>query len=468
MVSSASCPHCQKAFAINPKLSGRSVKCSRCGGKFRMPEQTLPPPIPPAVPNSKRASRPNRIKSNTVAVALLARSVVSQLGFSSLTDRSIRWTPSRKWIFIACTILLLLIAATIHSAINRRATETTPQQLEAIQHTIDETNAFVEKSQQENVQLEEQKRINESHKAAVEQERTRALEAYKEAINQSFLADKRREEVFAKIPIEKLVGKRVIIQPQPPGKIKESPYSSSIYYETGKRDIFGRNVVMTAKKEEILGKSATIEAVEPIKDGETSFLDHGPYRLALQIDGIDRIHYIMSVNNVPGDDFEGVCNLDHFENAKKEWQGKRIWLQMRRLMQMDNSMTGYRTVSVDKYSPATVTNVAVGYDVEKPIRIEVALDSGIIGFCDIDPVNARDVLGDYDPLFTCRDDVKRAIRRETVTVGMNSDEVHLSVGMPDHVNRTTNVFGTTEQRVYRGPRLMYVYLEADIVKSIQE
>ncbi len=58
-----------------------------------------------------------------------------------------------------------------------------------------------------------------------------------------------------------------------------------------------------------------------------------------------------------------------------------------------------------------------------------------------------------------------------VQIGMTADEVHIALGWPYYgVNRTTTVYGRHEQWVYSwygGMDVEYVYLDNDIVTSIQ-
>jgi hypothetical protein len=61
---------------------------------------------------------------------------------------------------------------------------------------------------------------------------------------------------------------------------------------------------------------------------------------------------------------------------------------------------------------------------------------------------------------------KRAIKRQGASIGMSKDEVlESSWGHPEHINRTTNAYGTREQWVYGGGN--YLYFENGVLTSIQ-
>jgi hypothetical protein len=57
--------------------------------------------------------------------------------------------------------------------------------------------------------------------------------------------------------------------------------------------------------------------------------------------------------------------------------------------------------------------------------------------------------------------------KKSVSIGMNTLQLIISMGYPDKINKTTNSYGTSAQWVYRDYD-MYVYLDDGIVTSYQD
>ncbi|MCP1309956.1 stalk domain-containing protein [Paenibacillus tyrfis] len=77
-----------------------------------------------------------------------------------------------------------------------------------------------------------------------------------------------------------------------------------------------------------------------------------------------------------------------------------------------------------------------------------------------------------DPLaqFDWPESVKAGIRQQKVRVGMTQEQVLMSWGKPDDINKTTGSFGTFEQWVYRGPSIgtgNYLYFTDGVLTSTQ-
>lgn len=62
------------------------------------------------------------------------------------------------------------------------------------------------------------------------------------------------------------------------------------------------------------------------------------------------------------------------------------------------------------------------------------------------------------------------IMAHKVVLGMTTEEVKLSWGRPDDINRTSNVYTTSEQWVYRGDNFKnsYLYFNDGILETIQD
>lgn len=61
-------------------------------------------------------------------------------------------------------------------------------------------------------------------------------------------------------------------------------------------------------------------------------------------------------------------------------------------------------------------------------------------------------------------ELEATIKSHKVFIGMTADDARKSWGKPNHVNRTRNTFGTSEQWVYGSN---YLYVENGIVTSLQ-
>lgn len=62
----------------------------------------------------------------------------------------------------------------------------------------------------------------------------------------------------------------------------------------------------------------------------------------------------------------------------------------------------------------------------------------------------------------------KKIVEKYIEIGWTSVMCRVSLGTPDHINRTTNRWGTHEQWVYKDSRYKYLYFENDILTGIQE
>jgi hypothetical protein len=66
---------------------------------------------------------------------------------------------------------------------------------------------------------------------------------------------------------------------------------------------------------------------------------------------------------------------------------------------------------------------------------------------------------------TAKDRAER--KKRGVSIGMTKDEVlESSWGRPDHLNTTTNVYGSSEQWVYQRYKNGYLYFKDGILTSI--
>ena len=61
------------------------------------------------------------------------------------------------------------------------------------------------------------------------------------------------------------------------------------------------------------------------------------------------------------------------------------------------------------------------------------------------------------------------IKQGKIRVGMTKEQVRISWGNPNDINRTTTMYGTREQWVYKGYDYDrdYVYFDGDICTTIQ-
>ena len=137
------------------------------------------------------------------------------------------------------------------------------------------------------------------------------------------------------------------------------------------------------------------------------------------------------------------------------------------------------SVKMNKYSPVKVTDVAVGFRNESPVRFILQTQRGEEGYLDanLSGTNASDTLAGFDQfdkkffmtdprkLYPWTPQVWNAIEDEKIFVGMTKEQVTMSWGEPLSINQTVTGAGKSEQWVFRNHR--FAYFHGGVMTSAQ-
>lgn len=159
---------------------------------------------------------------------------------------------------------------------------------------------------------------------------------------------------------------------------------------------------------------------------------------------------------------EGLTPISGIDEARRLYQGKTLWIRAEALS-ADHGVTAKQVfVKVRRYSPVQVLDILVSTKKEAPVRFILQTEEGKHGFIDarmgsseIDPETPLDrrfnsLFLTEDPRTTYRwsTEVWSLIKEKQVRIGMTTEQVEMSLGVPRGIV-TTQLMGTvTEQWTY--------------------
>jgi len=164
----------------------------------------------------------------------------------------------------------------------------------------------------------------------------------------------------------------------------------------------------------------------------------------------------------------GIALVEDLDQARAHWVGQTLWCKEMFLSSYDGQTDNLKTIKLKKYSPVKVIDVAVGWGEERPVRFILQTAAGEQGFLDINLSgtnvypSARDLFR-FENVFLVEDPRKTykwppriwsAIENNQVVTGMTAEQVRLSWGEPEKINKPASVSATSEQWVYDGGRIL--------------
>jgi hypothetical protein len=147
----------------------------------------------------------------------------------------------------------------------------------------------------------------------------------------------------------------------------------------------------------------------------------------------------------------GLALFDDIHNARQQWLGKTFWGREGRLSIYDEQTGAVSFITIKKYSPLKIVDVAAGWNEEKPVRFVLETADGKRGFVDLN-LSGTNVFKDtrhlnhFEHCFVTEDPRKARkwdpqvwvlIENGQIGAGMTAEEVKMSWGEPDKVTRTT-------------------------------
>jgi hypothetical protein len=256
---------------------------------------------------------------------------------------------------------------------------------------------------------------------------------------------------FDYIPIENWVGHKFLILPSISKKGEH----------LGFRDSNGAH----PSKAEIVGKICTVTKVTGERFKEVTF----------KMDDSGEIY----IANAYNDTINDIVLLADLENARSKWLGKTLWFVDTEIKTFDSDTNDYGSIAVKRNSPLKVVNIVAGWDSDAPIWFILQTLSGEEGFINIhvsdtnvsesfrDICRFEDYFLEEDPRKTYKWDEKiwSAIDKGEVFLGMTKQQVIMSWGKPERINRTVISSSTSEQWVYGR---VYLYFDNGILTSFQD
>lgn len=262
-------------------------------------------------------------------------------------------------------------------------------------------------------------------------------------------------ELFAYIPIKDWQGLRFIFLPKPKSLQK---YGYLDFYTKADR-------YYEASYDEYVGRIIEVIEVE-YQNGlwEVMFKTEDTQEVLLAIAYSDSINDIGLVSDI--------------ENARNKWAGKVLWINKTKISTYNSDSGEIGSISTKKLSPVKVKNIVAGWDNYSPVRLILETNDGKTGFLDVnvsgtnisktlkDNFRFKDYFYEVNPRTTYdwKEKVWNAIERESVFVGMTKEQVKISWGEPENINKTIATYGTREQWVYSSN---YLYFEENKLTSIQ-
>lgn len=259
--------------------------------------------------------------------------------------------------------------------------------------------------------------------------------------------------------IQDLVGEKILFLPQISGTSSKEYWS--IYVGIFSDSVSERKHASYAQ---LAGKTAL---VTKIVEG------HFP-KIVFQLENGDLYSAFASKDSI-----EEIAPLNDLDYAQKKFIGTTLWIKKNSLSIFDAKNNKYGAITIKKYIPVKVMDIAAGMTNNAPIRFILQTNSGEIGFTDIDlsGTNVSPIYKDhdrFDKYFFTTDPRKTykwsqkvwsSIESEKVFIGMSAEQAKMSWGEPETVNRTTTGRNRHEQWVYGSHT--YLYFENNTLTTIQ-
>lgn len=244
--------------------------------------------------------------------------------------------------------------------------------------------------------------------------------------------------VFPYRPFDAWMGQRLIFLPGPRAS------QDNIY-----DDFYGKPT-----RRQYAGRIAKVVSVEDFSG-----------RVHLELEMEDSKEHLRARVSPGKESLTGLALLDDINNARQQWLGKTLWCREGRLSIYDQQTDAVGFVTIKKYSPVKIIEVAAGWNEEKPVRFTLETADGKRGFVDLnlsgtnvfkqarhlnrlehcfliaDPRTARK----WDP------QIWALVENGQIAAGMTAEEVRMSWGEPDKITRTA----TGEQWTYRAGTLIF-------------
>lgn len=184
-----------------------------------------------------------------------------------------------------------------------------------------------------------------------------------------------------------------------------------------------------------------------------------------------------------GGTIDGLASADLIDAARSRYLAKTLWPSDSELGTYNATTDEMDFISIPRYEPLMVTEVAVSTERDAPIRLIVKTLDGRAGFVDlalndtnVDPSLAsyhriEDHLLEMDPRTVAgeSDEVWAAIKGRKVLLNMTPEQVILSRGKPNQINRTETAEGKSEQWVYRAAsKNFHIYFRGGRVTATEQ
>ncbi|MCC8409784.1 hypothetical protein LJ707_12665 [Mucilaginibacter sp. UR6-1] len=193
-------------------------------------------------------------------------------------------------------------------------------------------------------------------------------------------------------------------------------------------------------------------------------------------------HFIDSLgNDYVSDLLNGYINklvpVYDIEQARKLFLDKILWLNQTEIYIFDEIKQSYSPIKNLRFEQVTVIDIVVSYNSSVPIRFILKNKKGEIGLMDV-IVSGTNSSPEYlfkhrfanifftkDPKLTYKytPAMWAKIKAGVTEIGMTEDQVKLSRGFPDKINRSTGA-GTADQWIYGES---YLYFRNGKLTSIQ-
>lgn len=164
----------------------------------------------------------------------------------------------------------------------------------------------------------------------------------------------------------------------------------------------------------------------------------------------------------------GLYFIDDYNKAKEKiekfiWINQNRWKFEKQKLVTEDSNVSYPLEHLEKVKVVNVFTKRLGnsYGIN-PLSIKVLKSTGEVGFIVYDTENYFD----NDPIYPSWDkSIVETIKKQKIRLGMTKDQVLLSWGKPESVNRTVTLYGTKEQWIYRKT---YLYFEDNKLTAYQD
>ncbi len=263
-----------------------------------------------------------------------------------------------------------------------------------------------------------------------------------------FVFESRPPEVEARPsprPFSKWIDERFVVLPRPPSRRRDA------YEALEVRDKIGRHPT----PEEMAGAVLKVTSVQ--HDRVT------PIVTFVRED--TKQEYI---GRAAAGSLEDLAPLADIEAARKEWQGKTLWLAAPDLQTLGGGSEDPRVLPVKRLARVDVVDVQPGWSSNAPIRFILRTGAGSLGFRDVHttgtnvPEAHRQRHG-FERAFLTQDpraefdwpkEVWAAIEDTRVVVGMTTAQARMSWGAPRRVERIISGSGREERWTYADRRAL--------------